>query len=54
MGYRKPFILKLTENNNTLCMQCGRQSCLMLNKGYCPALSESKETKEEKQNEKVQ
>ena len=28
---------------NTLCMQCGHQSCLMITDGVCPALSGSKQ-----------
>lgn len=28
---------------NTLCMQCGHQSCLMISSGVCSALSESKQ-----------
>ena len=39
MTHSKPFILKLTKKNKTLCTQCSRQSCLLLNTGYCPALS---------------
>lgn len=42
---------------NTLCMQCGRQSCLMIANDYCPALSGSKhkiiKTKEENYNESL-
>lgn len=28
---------------NTLCMQCGHQSCLMITDGVCSALLESKQ-----------
>lgn len=28
---------------NTLCMQCGHQSCLMISNNVCPVLSESKQ-----------
>ena len=42
---------------NTLCMQCGHQSCLMIINGVCPALSEIKQEivkiKEDHHNEKV-
>ena len=42
---------------NTLCMQCGRQSCLMITDGACPVFSGSKQEiikiKEDSHNEKV-
>lgn len=42
---------------NTLCMQCGRQSCLMITDGVCSAVSVSKQEiikiKEDNHNEKV-
>lgn len=42
---------------NTLCMQCGHQSCLMITDGACSALSESKQEiikiKEDNHNEKI-
>ena len=42
---------------NTLCMQCGHQSCLTITDGVCPALSESKQEiiniKEDNHNEKI-
>lgn len=42
---------------NTICIQCGRQSCLMITDGVCPALSECKQKiikiKEDTRNEKV-
>ncbi len=42
---------------NTLCMQCGRQSCLMITDGACSAFSGSKQEiikiKEDNHNEKV-
>ena len=28
---------------NTLCMQCGHQSCLMISSGVCPVFSGSKQ-----------
>lgn len=42
---------------NTLCMQCGHQSCLMITNGACSAFSGSKQEnikiKEDNHNEKV-
>ena len=42
---------------NTLCMQCGHQSCLMITDGACSALSESKQKiikiQEDNHNEKI-
>ena len=42
---------------NTLCMQCGRQNCLMITDGVCSAFSVSKQEiikiKEDNHNEKV-
>ena len=42
---------------NTLCMQCGHQSCLMITDGVCSAFSGSKQEiikmKEDNHNEKV-
>ncbi len=42
---------------NTLCMQCGHQSCLMITDGVCSVLSGSKQEiikiKEDNHNEKV-
>lgn len=42
---------------DTLCMQCGRQSCLMINSGVCPVFSGSKQEiikiKEDNHNEKI-
>lgn len=42
---------------NTLCMQCGHQSCLMISSGACSAFSGSKQDiikiKEDNHNEKV-
>lgn len=42
---------------NTLCMQCGHQSCLMITNGTCSAFSGSKQEiikiKEDNHNEKV-
>lgn len=42
---------------NTLCMQCGHQSCLMISSGVCPVFSESNQEiikiKEDNHNEKV-
>lgn len=42
---------------NTLCMQCGHQSCLMIISGVCPAFSGSKQEiikiKEDKHNESL-
>lgn len=42
---------------NTLCMQCGHQSCLMITDGACSAFSGSKQEitkiKEDSHNEKV-
>lgn len=42
---------------NTLCMQCGHQSCLMISNGTCSAFSGSKQEitkiKEDNHNEKV-
>jgi len=42
---------------NTLCMQCGHQSCLMISSGVCPVFSGSKQEiikiKEDNHNEKI-
>lgn len=35
--------LELIKIKNTLCMQCGHQSCLMIADGVCSALSGSKQ-----------
>lgn len=38
-----PIKSKQIKIKNTICIQCGRQSCLMITNGVCPALSECKQ-----------
>ena len=42
---------------NTLCMQCGHQSCLMISSGVCPVFAKSNpkiiKIKEDDHNEKI-
>ncbi len=42
---------------NTLCMQCGHQSCLMISSGVCPVFAKANpkiiKIKEDNHNEKI-
>lgn len=57
MKQYRPIKSEQIKIKNTLCMQCGHQSCLMITGGVCPALSECKQKiikiQDENHNEKV-
>lgn len=48
-----PLRLDQIKVKNIICMQCGNQSCTMVESGYCPLLSGSQEKKEENHNERM-